>query len=89
MANFDLQTFLSDMRTEAAEANMALRAEMQSGHASLAAKIDSGQATINNHETRIVILESTRKTLRWVLGSALVAVIGGLVTVYLPKLLHP
>lgn len=67
-AKFNLQSFLSDMRREQRE-----------DHAELSGKVDTIVTTIGQHETRIVVVENTRKLLMWLGASFGVAVIGFLI----------
>lgn len=64
MVNFDLQTFLSEMRKEQRE-----------DHESLSLKVDNLLETMQDHETRIVIVENTRKNMRWLAGTVIVGLV--------------
>jgi hypothetical protein len=59
---FDLQGFLAEMRKEHRE-----------DHQELSDKVDIAVNLLHNHETRIVIVENMRKSVRWLIGT----VIGG------------
>lgn len=76
---FNLQTFLSEMRTEQND-----RFDKLDG------KVDTVVVKVNDHETRIVVVENTRKAVKWlgatVIGALIVAGID-LLFVHLPKLL--
>ena len=63
---FNLQQFLEGMRHEQRE-----------GHYELAEKIDQVASKVGAHETRLVMLEETRKNLRWVVAT----VVGAALTV--------
>lgn len=81
---FDLQTFLMDMKRELKEDNTRIEG-----------KIDSCLMTVADHETRVSIMEATPpgdhearlikiegvvKVSRWLVGTAIGAGIAGLVT---------
>lgn len=79
MVEFNLQTFLSEMRTEQ-------RAE----HQELSVKVDKALETLHDHETRIVVVEGTRKSIRWLGATMIVAFVGALLDFvfdHLPRLL--
>ncbi len=80
---FNMQQFLSEMRAE----NAAHRQEQRADTLTLAGKLDqmganlhgrisSVQTTVNKHETRLVVVENTRRSMRWLSGTAIVALIG-------------
>lgn len=62
---FNLQTFLSEMRREQNE-----------NYKDLANRVDGVVTTVNNHETRLVIVENDRKTVRWLAATLIVAALG-------------
>lgn len=69
--DFNIQDYLRDMREE-----------QQRDHAELASKLDSVVENVGKHETRLVLVENTRRNLRWLttaLVTALLAVIGDLI----------
>lgn len=66
--SFDLESFLRDMRRE-----------QRDSHQALAEKVDSVDAKLATHDTRLTVLENTRKTIRWLT----VTLIGGAITVAL------
>lgn len=65
---FNLQQFLTEMR-----------AEQKEDHKELSAKVDKVVETLHNHDTRITIVENTRKTMRWAVGVLIAALIAGAV----------
>lgn len=65
---WDLQTYLRDMRQE-----------QQEDHLRLSVKIDSVVTVLNKHDKRIATVENTRKTMLWLGSSLIVAVIGFIV----------
>lgn len=71
MVDFDVQTFLRDMRNEQNDA-----------HSKLEEKIDGLKTTISNHETRLTVVENDRSTLRWFFGSIIAAAIGFVVSLW-------
>jgi hypothetical protein len=76
---FDLQEFLSEMRQE-----------QRADHKELSEKIDGIKTTQGEHNTRIVTLESHRKTVIWLGTTLLAAVFGAIVDVvfvHIPRLL--
>lgn len=62
---FNLQNFLSEMRSEAREDNRLIM------H-----KVDSVRVELALHNTRITVVENTRRVLLWLSASLGVAVIG-------------
>lgn len=62
---FDLQAFLRDMKEEQKE-----------DHDRLEKKIDEALDTLNNHETRLVVVENTRKAMLWLGTTLLLAFLG-------------
>lgn len=68
---FNLQTFLTEMRKEQRE-----------DHETLDSKLDSTLAKIAEHETRLVILEGTRTLLKWGAATVIVTVLGLLVDIF-------
>lgn len=63
--NFDMQQFLSEMRQEQRE-----------DHQVVVTKLDSVIVKVADHETRIVVVENTRKTMLWLAGTVIVALLG-------------
>jgi hypothetical protein len=57
---FDLQEFLAEMRKEQRE-----------DHKVLSDKVDIAVNLLHNHETRIVIVENMRKSVRWLIGAGI------------------
>ena len=55
---FDTLEFLVDMRKE-------LREDLQN----LGKKVDSAITVLNNHETRMVVVENSRRTMLWLAGT--------------------
>ena len=64
-SKFSVEHFLQDMRDET-----------RSSHVEIKDKLDEVARTVNQHETRLTVVENARKTLRWVVGAVLVAFIG-------------
>lgn len=64
---FNLQTFLRDMRLE-----------QQRDHESLSNKVDEVLEMVHSHDTRITVVENTRKSMLW-LGSALIVAVLGFI----------
>lgn len=62
---FNLQTYLSEMREES-----------RTQYSELDAKLDTIKDTLGEHNTRITIVENTRKLLVWASGALVVGVIG-------------
>lgn len=67
--DFNLQTYLSEMRQE-----------QRDDHNSLSEKLDGAvaefRAEISKHHTRLVIVEGTRRVVLWLGGSAILALLG-------------
>ncbi len=61
---FDHQAFLRDMRKETND-----------GLKSIDGKVDEVLVKVNDHETRIVVVEGTRRTLLWLGGAVLIALL--------------
>lgn len=59
---FNLQQYLETMR-----------GEQRDDHALLVMKIEEVKDTVGTHETRITVVENTRKLLLWLGGAAVVA----------------
>lgn len=57
---FDLQTYLSEMRQEQNE-----------NHQMVVNKVDEVKKEISAHDTRIVVLENTRRNVRWAVTTAI------------------
>lgn len=76
---FDLQQYLETMESRA-----------QERHTALVEKVDTVVTKVNDHETRIVLVENTRRTVKWlgatVIGALIVAGLDLLFS-HLPKLL--
>lgn len=62
---FNLQTYLTEMRTEARQDNQLIM------H-----KVDDVKKTLALHDTRITVVENTRRVLLWLGASLGVATIG-------------
>jgi hypothetical protein len=65
--NFDLQQYLKEMRDDQRE-----------DHKEVVDKLDAVIVRVQDHETRIVVVENTRKTMRWLTGTVIVALVGAL-----------
>ena len=65
---FDLQSFLHEMRDE-----------QRADHAALSAKVDAITEVVRAHETRLTVVEGTRRTTRWIVGACAVSAIGAAV----------
>lgn len=63
--DFNLQQYLGEMREENRE-----------DHKATNEKLDRALGRINNHETRIVVVEGTRKIILWLAGVTIVALLG-------------
>lgn len=86
---FNLQEFLADMREEQRSEMRALGGKVDTLSYQLHGRISAVQTKVNDHETRIVVVENTRKMMRWLAGTAIVALLGGVVEFvfnHLPKL---
>jgi len=68
---FNVESYLEDMR-----------AETRVAHREIKDKLDEVAKTVNQHETRITIVENARKTLRWVTGVLVAAAITALVGLF-------
>lgn len=66
---FNLQTFLSDMRAE------QLRSQEL-----LTAKVDAALDKMHDHEARIVVVENMRKNMRWLTGTFIGTMITAILT---------
>lgn len=55
---------------------VAMREEQKKDVTTLAGKVDIVLAKVNDHETRIKIVEETRNTARWLIGVLIVALLG-------------
>ena len=64
MVDFNLQTFLSEMREE-----LCGKIDRVDG------KVDMVTVRITDHETRISVVENTRKIIRWLAGVLLVGAV--------------
>lgn len=76
---FNLQSFLSEMRSEQNDRFNGLET-----------KIDQAVTKVNEHETRIVVVENTRRAVKWLGATVVGALIVGLVDLvftHLPRLM--
>ena len=76
---FDLQTFLSEMRQEQNDSHRNLAAKMDSINTELTRQIDDVVETQFAHHTRIALVENFRRTARWVIATLIVGVVTGAV----------
>lgn len=76
MVDFDLQSFLREMRDEQREA-----------HEALVTKVDAGfkeaSAALAKHDTRITVIENLRKNVLWFASATFGALIIGGVDIFL------
>jgi ABC-type transporter Mla subunit MlaD len=89
---FDLQKFLSEMREEQRRDLAELRDEQREAARELSTRIDNALRTLQDHETRLVVVESTRKSVRWLAGTVIAALVGAaldVLFVHIPKLFKP
>lgn len=82
-ADFDIQSYLRSMRQEVREDLQDIRAEMRAGHTQLQSsqgdlgdRVDNALATLNNHGTRLVVVENAQKMVKWFAGTAIVTALG-------------
>ncbi len=68
---FDAQSFLRDMRQE----NVTSLAGISGKVDQVDGKVDQVLVKVNDHETRIVVVEGTRRTLLWLAGAVVIAVL--------------
>lgn len=86
---FNLQQFLADMREEQRSDMQTLTGKLDNMSGQLHGRISAVHTKVNDHETRIVVVENTRKAMRWLAGTAIVAVLGAALEFlfnHLPKL---
>lgn len=74
---FNLQDFLRDMRQE-----------QNDSHVAMSRKIDNVLNRVNDHETRLILVEQTRKTVRWVVGILITGGVGVLYQVVAALIKH-
>ena len=70
--SMDTLEFLVDMRRELKADAIRLEEKLDKNNKALTKKLDDTLVILNNHETRLVIVEGTRKNIRW-LGGTLIA----------------
>jgi len=75
MKEFDLQRYLENMERRADERHIAT-----------VEKIDEMNVTVNDHSTRLVVLEGTEKRHRWYATTTVAALIGFLFDLLLNRL---
>lgn len=76
--DFNLQDYLRDMKDE-----LCNKVD------GVGRKVDRLDAKIDNHEGRLIIVEGTRKTMRWLAGTMIVGLVTALFDLlvsHLPKL---
>lgn len=56
-----------------------LRQEQQDQHKAVMSKLEGVIETQGDHETRLVVLENTRRNMRWAVGTVVVAALTGVV----------
>lgn len=84
---FNIQDYLRDMREEQQQDHKDLSAKIDDVTSAMFTRIDVVDRRVSRHETRIVVVENTRKSLRWLgaaLISALLALAGDLILNHLP-----
>lgn len=74
---FDLQEFLRDMRDEHRQAIGEVKKENAENFRVLTEKVETVITRTNGHETRIVVVENMRSTVRWLTGSLVGSAIAG------------
>jgi hypothetical protein len=75
---FNIQDYLRDMREEQQQDHRDLAERIESHTLALHGRVSSVNERVNKHETRLVVVENTRKTLLW-LGTALITALLGFV----------
>lgn len=84
---FNIQDYLHDMRAEQQRDHRDLSSKIEGISAAMHARISSVNDHVIRHETRLVVVENTRRTLLWLgtaLITALLAFVGDLVINHLP-----
>lgn len=91
---FDMQRFLTDMKTEISADIASLKREMKDGNDRLESKVDTCLLTLADHETRVTVIEQTPpadhetrivkvegfiKNARWLVGTVIV---GGITALF-------
>jgi hypothetical protein len=77
---FNLQQFLADMREEQREDIKTLSDKVDGGFHQLHGRISAVQTKVNDHETRVTVVEKTHKLVGWLAGAAIVAILGAAAT---------
>jgi hypothetical protein len=63
------------MRREQSAEVAELTRKVEMGHDGLSKKIDSVNDIVKDHGSRLVVVENTRKTVRWLTGAAITGAI--------------
>lgn len=82
MARLNTQQLIAEMRREQREDHQTLVEKVDEGFqkvtASIATHVLEDTTKFAGIETRLIVVEGTRKTMRWFMGAAIVAFLGAL-----------
>lgn len=90
MVDFDVHHALERVHDEMTANRSAIETKLDQVFDGLGKKIDSVGTNVQDHETRIVVVEGTRRTMRWLAAAISVAFFGALADfffVHLPQLM--
>lgn len=73
------ENLIHDLLAEMRDEQRAMRSEHKEDHTTLMEKFDTVFKKLGDHETRITVVENTRKTVRWLGGTVIVGGIGFLI----------
>jgi hypothetical protein len=83
---FNLQQLLTEMEGRLRADQESTRRENRRRHRNLSKKVDTALETLQNHDTRIVVVERTRKNVIWLSATAIVALISAAVDFFFAHL---
>ncbi len=84
---FNIQDYLRDMREEQQQDHKDLSAKVDEMATAFFGRVELVDRRVSRHETRLVVVENTRRSLRW-LGAALIGAVltlaGDIILEHLP-----
>lgn len=78
--HFNLQQFLSERFDEQRDDIRLLSSKMDTGFGQLHGRISATSARVNDHQTRLTVVEKTHKIVGWFAGAAIIAFLGAVAT---------
>lgn len=78
--HFNLQEYLENRFDEQRQGMTALSTKMDGGFNQLHGRISTVQTRVNDHETRVTVVEKTHRLIGWLAGAAIVAFLGAAAT---------